>query len=74
MANKNVLVLNFVNAKGKEIKITINSPVSNLSANTVKDAMQEIIPLGTVSGNYDTAVVKSKSAYYIKTQSESVKL
>lgn len=74
MANKNLLVLTFVNISGKEVKITINSPVSNLSADVVNQAMQEIIPYGAVSGNYDTSIVKSKSAYYIKTQSESVNL
>lgn len=71
---KQVLELTFLNASGKEVKLVVQSPKENLSATEINKAMDGILSLGAVSGNYNAMLTEKKSAHYIQTHLESIML
>lgn len=62
---KKTLVLNFGTAVGDSLKLTINAPADNLSAETVSAAMDAIIT-SAAFGADSPAKVKSEAKYVIQ--------
>lgn len=72
MADKKVLQLTFLNRDGKEVKITINNPVEDLTGVEISPAMDAIIAANAVG---ETSLLAAKSgAQYVVTSSEKIVL
>lgn len=72
--NKKVLILTFLSVHGKEIKITINSPVEDISTNKVSEVMDQVIALGAVCSNLNEIITRKKTAQVIQKQEESIRI
>lgn len=72
MADKKVLQLTFLNGEGKEVKITINNPVEDLTGAEIGPAMDAVIAANAVG---ESSLLATKSAaQYVITSSEAIVL
>lgn len=72
MADRKVLQLTFLNKEGKEVKITINNPVEDLTGVEISPAMDAIIAAKALGES--TLVAAKSGAQYVVTSSEKIVL
>lgn len=71
---KDYLILNFCNAKGHEIKLSITSPVQGVPNETISYIMDQIIHYGAFCGGEDIQIISKNNAQYLHTELEAIEI